>query len=334
MKRRVLVIEPDVTIRRMMERALSAGGFAPTSVPTIEASRAALDGKAIEAAIVELRATNADGTDGVRALRADYPELPLVVTGTLMTPRVMQELIRARVDDVVPKPFTPRELTSAIERVLRGAQARGEGAMEYAAAMVAARRAIVEGRVKDALAPLERARAVSPLDAESMALFALCRELEGQDEDADRGYRAALALSTERISEDAMPLEGLARLRAYERAVAVETFEHRGRNALWFVSDVVSELALGPPGGVRPDVTIFTLGLVPSEIGATYARIGMDEPGGRLGPAFLVATSTLTERLALRITRSFERPTVLAHPSTLARIGTASDQGGRADVEP
>ena len=154
MSRRVLIVEPDATIRRMLEYTLSAAGFAPTSTPTVESARAVLGGNAMEAAVVEMRATNSDGTDGVRALRADYPELPLVVTGTLLTPRVMQELIRARVDDVVPKPFTPREIVLAVERVSNNARMRHNGGLEYAAAMTNARRAIVEGRVRDAEAPL------------------------------------------------------------------------------------------------------------------------------------------------------------------------------------
>src|SRR5581483_1470247 len=126
---------------------------------------------------------------------------------TLLTPRVMQELLRVHVDDVVPKPFTPREITSAVERVLRNARSRNNGAMEYAAAMVTARRAIVEGRLKDAEAPLERARAVAPLDSEAMALLGVVCELKGSDRDADRAFRAALALREERVTEDVFPQE-------------------------------------------------------------------------------------------------------------------------------
>jgi DNA-binding response OmpR family regulator len=237
MSRRVLVIEPDGAIRQMLEYALSSGGFAPVGTPTVESARALLDGKPIEAVVVEMRATNADGTDGVRALRADYPELPLVVTGTLLTPRVMQELIRVRVDDVVPKPFTPREIVSAVERVLGGARTRHNGGLEYAAAIAIARRAIAEGRVKDAESPLARARAVSPLDGEAMALYGLLCELEGHDREADRAYRAALALQEERVTEDISPLDGLRRLRAYGGARAVPAFEHHGRHTLWFVSE-------------------------------------------------------------------------------------------------
>ena len=106
----------------------------------------------MDAVVLEMRATNSEGTDGVRALRADYPEVPLVVTGTLLTPRVMQELIRARVDDVVPKPFTPREIVSAVERVLRNSRTRHNGALEYAADQSALRssehKALLPNRAK------------------------------------------------------------------------------------------------------------------------------------------------------------------------------------------
>ena len=326
MNRRVLVIEPDQTIRRMLELALSAAGFAPTSTPTVEASRAMLDGTPMDAVVLEMRATNSEGTDGVRALRADYPEMPLVVTGTLLTPRVMQELIRARVDDVVPKPFTPREIVAAVERVLRNARTRHNGALEYAAAMANARRAIVEGRLRDAEAPLARARAVSPLDGEAMALLGLVCELLGHDRDADRAYRAALALQEERVTEDVLPSEGLARLRAYGGARAVPTFEHHGRHTLWFVSDAANELALGPAGKGKPDVIVFALGLVPTETGTLYARIGADKQ------AFLIATSATSERLVLRITHSFEEPTVVAHPQTLSRM--AQNPQSMAPAEP
>jgi len=181
--------------------------------------------------------------------------------------------------------------------------------------MTNARRAIIEGRLRDADAPLTRARAVSPLDGEAMALYGLLCELEGHDRDADRAYRAALALHEERVTEDISPVEGLARLRAYAGARVVPTFEHHGRRSLWFVSDAEAELSLGPIAEKKPDVVVFTLGLVAAETGAMYARIAPDKQ------AFLVATSAATERLALRIAHSFEDPIILAHPKTLGRIG-------------
>ena len=92
------------------------------------------------------------------------------------------------------------------------------------------------------------------------------------------------------------------------------TFEHHGHHTLWFVSDAANELALGPAGKDKPDVIVFTLGLVPAETGALYARVCTDRR------AFLIATSATSDRLVLRISHSFEEPTIVAHPQTLSRM--------------
>ena len=106
------------------------------------------------------------------------------------------------------------------------------------------------------------------------------------------------------------------------------SFEHHGRKSLWFVSNAVNELALGPIGEQKPDVIVFTLGLVASESGALYARIAADKQ------AFLIATSATTERLVLRITHSFEDPRVLAHPETLSRMTTNPQSLAPDSAEP
>jgi CheY-like chemotaxis protein len=287
MNRRVLLVEPDAAVQRMTALALSAAGLrrpawprwrlrAPSSIRCPSKSRSSS---------FALRATHADGTRGVRALRADYPELPIIVTGSRITLQTMHESMRARVDDVVTEPFTPRGLILAVEQVLRNARTRGAGGMEYSAAMVVARRAIVVGRLADADAPLARARAMAPLDGEAMALLGLVRELDGLDDDADRAYRAALALKGERISDDALPREGLARLFAYDGARVAPSIGHSSRATLWFVGDALSELPQGSPCGAAVNVIVLTLGLVPSEGGATHARLHDD------GRAFIVATT-------------------------------------------
>src|SRR5262249_42887339 len=135
--------------------------------------------------------------DDVRWLRREYPRVPVLVLGALLPQRVMQELIRLRVADALVKPFTPDELREAVARALGQKAARHEEALEYAAAMDTARQAIAQGRLGEVPAALRRAQMTAPLDSEVMALWALLAELEGRDDDADRAYRAALALRRE-----------------------------------------------------------------------------------------------------------------------------------------
>jgi hypothetical protein len=226
----------------------------------------------------------------------------------------MQELMRLRVDDVLPKPFTPRELSASIERVLAYRKSEQEGALDYAAAMAAARRAILEGRPEGAEGPLARARAVAPLDAEAMALLGLCREVVGEDHDAESAYRAALSLGDDRVTEDVDPREGLARLAAYDGARVVPSYDPRERHTIWAVSDPRRELALGPPGGEHVDVVVIPLGLGGAD-GHAYARLHRD---GRL---FVLPTSSVSEELGRRLLRWFEHPRVVGHEDALARYG-------------
>jgi hypothetical protein len=180
--------------------------------------------------------------------------------------------------------------------------------------MTTAREAFLDGRLADVDAPLERARAASPLDAEAMSMYALSRELNGDDAAARRGYGAAVVLTDETITDDALPLEGLARLAVYDGARRVGALDTRPHCRVWLVGDPRHELPLGPPDGAPVDVTIFALGLTATETSAVYARAGAAH-------SYLIATSAMTGRLAARLLRTFEHPIVLAHPGTLETTG-------------
>ncbi len=324
MTRRVLLVEPDATLRAMIGRALGAAGFSTDAVPSIEAL-GAIDPSETVAMIVELRAATGQGVEAVRVLRARFPEVPLLVTGSLLTPRVMSELIRLRVDDVVPKPFSPRELREALERALGGQRARAHHALEYAAAIEAARLAIVRGRTEDALPPLARARAVAPLDGEAMALLGVACELLVRDADAARAYRAALALADAPIGGEPSARDGLARLSFYDGAPATELPTMEG-GTLWFVGDAETELPLGPPtgAGASPRAWVLALGLTDDPTAAGHARLRRD------GVTFLLSASRPSEALMRRWMHALSASAAVAHPKTAAALGIVGGEERRS----
>ena len=218
MSRRLLIIEPDAPGRAMMERVLSAEGFSADTAASALEARPLLDAGQVEAVIVDELGGSRTHLEEARWLRRKYPTIPVIVTGALLSRRVMQELLRLRVADALAKPFTPSELREAVTRAVEQKAAHHAEALEYDAALTDARRAIAAGVLLRARAPLSRAQALSPFDSEIMALWALLAELDGRDADADRGYRAALALRDEEASPPPDPHEGLARLAAYGEA--------------------------------------------------------------------------------------------------------------------
>lgn len=275
MSRRVVLIEPDWAGRTLMDRVLTADGYAVDAAATLEGARAWLGaGPPVELIVADEMGERGAVLEDVRALRRERPAIPVIVTGTLLSPHVMRELLRLRVADALAKPFTPDELREAVGRVLARRAERHDDALEYAAALHAARRALLDGRLADVAPALTRAQATAPLDAEVTALFALAAELEGRDADADRGYRAALAL---RCDEDMLPPEpheGLARLAAYDDARPVDALgPDRVGAPVWLVTEPTVELRGPCPAGDGPCVVLFSLGLTAGG-GAIYLRDG------------------------------------------------------------
>jgi len=284
---KLLVIEPDAAGRAMMERALALSGFVPDAAASIQEVRSRLEAGAHEVAVVDELAGGRGLLDEVRWLRGRHPTLPVIVTGTLLTPRTLQELLRLGVADALRKPFTPTELREAVARALTRTRALHPEALEYAAALEITREEIAAGRLEGASSALARAQAAAPFDAEAMALRALLAELEGQDQSADRGYHAALALRQDEDAAPPDPFEGLARLAAYgEARPAAKLTDRRESSAIWVVTDPIHELPEGPPGGDVNVIVLLSLGLTTSGAGALFF---LDGPGPR---AFALMTGS------------------------------------------
>lgn len=326
MSRKILVVEPDGPGRAMMDRVLTAAGFSAEGVASIHDARALLDGGKLELAVVDELAGTRAVLEEVRRLRRDYPALPVVVIGALLSQRVMQELVRLQVADVLSKPFTPDELRDAVTRVVSHRTARRADALEYAAAVTAARRAIAAGSVAEARPPLSRAQATSPFDAEIMALWALAAELDGHDDDAGRGYRAALALRHDEDTPPPDPHEGLARLDAYAGARPAPSLRpERAGAPLWLVADPARELALGAPSGEGPHVVVMALGLGGDGPGALFFR---DGDGPR---AFALLSGALRAESAAAALARLGRGPIVAAEATRSRLDVARIEALRAE---
>jgi DNA-binding response OmpR family regulator len=276
MSRRVVIVEPDAAVRAVMDRVLTADGYAVDAASSMSEARALLAaGAPIELLVTDEMGERGAMLEDVRALRRERPSIPMIVTGTLLSPRVLRELLRLRIADALAKPFTPDELREAVRRVLEQKTARRDEALEFAAALDAARRALTEGRLEDASPALRRAQAMAPLDAEVMALFALAAELDGADDDADRAYRAALALRREEDTPAPDPHEGLARLEAYAGTRPAPALRpERAEAPVWVVTDPVTELRAPCPVGDAPCVVLLALGVTSNGPGAIYFRDG------------------------------------------------------------
>ena len=270
--KRVLIVERDPAGRALMERVLGTAELAPEAVGSLKDVEAALDEDAFALAIVDELAGTGAMLDEVRTARRRWPRLPVIATGTILSARVLIDLMRIGVFEALPKPFLPDELRDAVERCLVRA-APGEAlALDFDAAVTGARAALGALDVGRARALLRRAHGLCPLDADVVALDALRAELEGDDDRADRCYRATLALRDEESGAPPDPLEGIARIGAYGRLPVVERIAE-GWTA-WLVDELRAiDLAQEP---ARPYVLVTTVGLSASAEAPVHLRAGGD----------------------------------------------------------
>jgi DNA-binding response OmpR family regulator len=294
--KRILLVERDAAGRALMDRVLGSAELATDAVGSVKDVEPALDGDAYALAIIDELAGSGAMLDEVRAVRRRWPGLPVIVTGTILSARVLVDLMRLGVYEALPKPFLPDELREAVSRCLVRAWPGEVTALDFEAAVAAARDALSVLDLPRAQAMLRRAHGIAPLDAEVVALDALRAELAGDDRDAARWYGAALALADDASVAPPDPREGLARLDAYRGLVRADRVE--GRWSAWIVEDL--RALAREPEPPRPYVLVTTIGVSAAVDAPIHLRVGADRAvAASLGKQRPETFAAVVDRLAL-----------------------------------
>ncbi len=123
---RVLLVEDDARLGRMVEDYLSEAGWAVRHAPTLAQALAALDaarsGPGYDAAILDLMLPDGDGLDLCRRLRGSGDDLPVLVLSARGDPLDRVIGLELGADDYLPKPFEPRELLARLRAIVRRRQ--------------------------------------------------------------------------------------------------------------------------------------------------------------------------------------------------------------------
>lgn len=294
--KRILVVERDASGRALMDRVLGSAELATDAVGSVKDVEEALDRDAYALAIIDELAGSGAMLDEVRSVRRRWPKLPVIVTGTILSARVLVDLMRVGVYEALPKPFLPDELREAVSRCLVRAWPGEVTALDFEAAVMAAREAIGRLELPRARAMLLRAHGIAPLEPEVVALDALRAELAGDDHDAERWYRAALVLGDDANGAPPEPGEGIARLEAY-RGLSLGDRVEAGWSA-WIVEDA---RFLGretePP---RPYVLVTTIGISAAADAPIHLRVGVDRAvAASLGQQRPETLAAMLDRLSL-----------------------------------
>jgi two-component system, OmpR family, alkaline phosphatase synthesis response regulator PhoP len=128
MRRRVLLVEDDVTLRQALAFNLSREGYDVTSVADGEAALEAARGDRLDLIVLDVMLPAMSGVEVLRVLRRDGVTTPVIILSAKGDEIDRVVGLRVGADDYITKPFSRPELLARIEAVLR--RERREGAEE------------------------------------------------------------------------------------------------------------------------------------------------------------------------------------------------------------
>jgi len=125
-QKRVLVVDDDASLRRVTEVQLQQGGY---HVLTAACGREALEllqKGPVELVVTDLKMPGMSGLDLLKRIRADYPEIVVILVTAFGTIETAVEAMRAGAYDYVTKPVHIDELKLTIGRAMEHVQLRQE----------------------------------------------------------------------------------------------------------------------------------------------------------------------------------------------------------------
>ncbi|MBI4962223.1 MAG: sigma-54-dependent Fis family transcriptional regulator [Desulfomonile tiedjei] len=113
----VLVVDDEANIRKTLTVCLEAEGHRVIAVSNSQDAVAETSRKSFDLALVDLRLGASDGMELIPRLLASTPWLKIVVITAYSSIETAVEAMRLGASDYIPKPFTPAQVTMAINKL-------------------------------------------------------------------------------------------------------------------------------------------------------------------------------------------------------------------------
>ncbi len=121
---RILVVDDQRTTLEVLERNLSARGYAVLTAPAVMHALQLLETTAVDLVITDLKMPGTSGLELVRHVRENLPDTEVVMITGYPSIEGAVEAVRSGAEDYLTKPFTDEELFAAVERALEKLEAR------------------------------------------------------------------------------------------------------------------------------------------------------------------------------------------------------------------
>ena len=120
---RILIVDDHALVRRGMNYVVKEG-FPDADVEEAESSAAALEylrkGQKVDLALVDVRMPDLDGLELLRAIKADWPDVPVIMLSTYENAPYVKRALSDGAAGYLLKDATPEDLSQAINVAMSG----------------------------------------------------------------------------------------------------------------------------------------------------------------------------------------------------------------------
>ncbi|GAB6061943.1 sigma-54-dependent transcriptional regulator [Deferrisoma palaeochoriense] len=116
---RVLVVDDDESLRRILEYNLAEEGYAVATAASGEEALEKLDRASFDLVVTDIKMPGMDGMDLLRRIKAEAPETQVIVITAFGTIEMAVEAMKAGAAEYITKPFNRDELKLAVRKALR-----------------------------------------------------------------------------------------------------------------------------------------------------------------------------------------------------------------------
>jgi DNA-binding NtrC family response regulator len=119
MKKHILIVDDEVTIRELLAQYLGRNGYRLTAVGTAKDALKAIAADAPDLVISDLQLEESDGLAMIDQLKSVAPNTPVILlTGVLFDPEVVEKTLSKKVSSYLQKTTPLTKIVSEIQRLI------------------------------------------------------------------------------------------------------------------------------------------------------------------------------------------------------------------------
>ncbi len=120
MKKTILIIDDEISIRMLLENFLSKTFTVVTRNDGLEGIKYLEEGNMPDLIVADIQMPNLDGYDFIKNVRASgfFKHIPLIMLSGIESSNERVKCLKLGADDYIVKPFNPEELSIRIENLI------------------------------------------------------------------------------------------------------------------------------------------------------------------------------------------------------------------------